>query len=132
MVKALTPDQAFAVAPYKLAFTIAKYKMPFNKCDPIVEFARSADPQSKVFSHMASSRKTITTKTVELHEKVLKPELKRLVEQSPFWLLIVDESSDSAMQEQMTMYVRCIDLEERCVATKISAVRANKRPPRCS
>ena len=31
---------------------------------------------------------------------------------------MVDESSDSAMQEQMAMYVLCIDLQERCVATK--------------
>ena len=63
MVKALTPDEAVTVAPYKLAFTIEKYKMPFNKCDAIVQFARSADPQSKVFSRMPSSRKTVT-KTV--------------------------------------------------------------------
>ena len=31
---------------------------------------------------------------------------------------MVDESSDSATQEQMAMYVRCIDLQERGVATK--------------
>ena len=87
MVKALIPDQAVAVAPYKLAFTLGKYKMPFNKCDAMVEFAQSADSQSKVFSQMASSRNTITTKTVELHEKVLKPELRQLVEQS---LLVIN------------------------------------------
>ena len=84
----------------------------------MVEFAQSADPQSKVFSRMASSRKIVTSKTVELHEKVLKLELRHLVEQSHFWSLMVDESSDSATQEQMTIYVSFIDLEERCVATK--------------
>ena len=118
MVKALTPDEAVAVASYKLAFTIAKYKMPFSKCDALVEFARSADPQSKVFSRMASSRKSVTTKTVELHEKVLKPELRQLVERSPFWSLMIDESSDTATQEQMAMYVRYIDVEGGCIATQ--------------
>ena len=39
MVKALTPDEAVPVASYKLTFTIAKYKMPFSKCDALVEFA---------------------------------------------------------------------------------------------
>ena len=57
LLKSVTPDQSVAVAPYKLAFTIAKYKMPFNKFDSMVEFAQCADPQSRVFSRMASSRK---------------------------------------------------------------------------
>ena len=69
--------------------------MPFNKCDAIVELTKCADPQSKVFSQMACSRKTIT---VELHEKVLKPELKKKIEDSPFWSLMIDESTDSATQ----------------------------------
>lgn len=118
MVKALTPNQAVALAPYVLAYTITKYKMPFNKCEAMVEFAKCADPQSKVFSRMPSSRQSITTKAVELHEKVLKTELKLCIEDSPFWSLMVDESIDSATQEQMVMYVRYVDVMKKCISTK--------------
>ena len=55
MDKALTPSQAVAVAPYKLAFMITKHKMPFTTCE-----------------------------SIELYERVLQTELKQLVEQSPF------------------------------------------------
>ena len=50
MVKALSPDETVSLAPYKLAYTVTKYKMHFSKCDAIVEFTKCADPQSKVFS----------------------------------------------------------------------------------
>jgi len=132
MAKALLPDQVVSLAPYKLAYTIAKYKMPFNKCEPMVEFAKCADPQSKVFSRMACSRKTITTKAVELHEKVLKSELKKGIEESPFWSLMIDESTDSATQEQMAMYVRFIDPMKRCITTKFLQLEQIKGHPNAS
>ena len=47
----------------------AEREREFRQCEAMVEFARCSDPQSKVFSRMACSRKTITTKAVELHEK---------------------------------------------------------------
>ena len=132
MAKALSPDQAVSLAPYKLAYTITKYKMPFNKCEAMVEFARCADPQSKVFSRMACSRKTITTKAVELHEKVLKSELKKGIERSPFWSLIVDESTDSATQEQMALYVRFIDTMNKCISTKFLQLEQIRGHPNAS
>ena len=111
-------NQVVAVAPYKLAFMITKNKMSFSKCEAVIKFARSADPESKVFSSMASSRKTITTKACELHVNILQPELKQLVVQSPFWSLMVDESTDSSTKEQMAMYVRCVDLMQKRIVTK--------------
>ena len=48
--------------PYKLAFVLAKHKLPFSTCEAFSEFARSADPSSSVFSQMACSRGTITNK----------------------------------------------------------------------
>ena len=97
---------------------VTKHKMPFSKCEAIVEFARSADPESQVFARMSNSRKTITDRAQELYEKVLQPELKQLVEQSPFWSLMVDESTDSSTKEQMAMYVRFADLSQECISTK--------------
>jgi hypothetical protein len=49
---------------------------------------------------------------------VLQPELKQLVEQSPFWLLMVDESMDSSTKEQNALYVRFGDLTQQCIVTK--------------
>lgn len=63
------------MAPYKLAFTLAKNELPFSACEAFVSFAKAADPESLVFKHMASSRTTIA---VELHQKVLQPELKQI------------------------------------------------------
>ena len=42
---------------------------------------------------------------------------------------MVDESSDSATQEQMAMYVRCIDLEKSCVATKFMQLEQVRGDP---
>ena len=52
-------------APYKLA----KNKLPFSACEE--SFA--------VLKHMASSKNTIATKTFELHQKVLQPELEQKI-----------------------------------------------------
>jgi hypothetical protein len=62
-------------------------------------------------------RQTITANAVELHEKVLIPEIKLCVEKSPFWSLMVDESIDSATQEQMVMYVRFVDVMKKCISS---------------
>ena len=37
-------------ASYKLAFTLAKYKLPLSSCDAMLEFAKAADPNSAVVS----------------------------------------------------------------------------------
>ena len=86
--------------------------MPFNKCEAVVEFARSADPESQVFAKMSHSQKTITNRAQELYEKVLQPKLKQLVEQS------LDESTDSSTKERIALYVRFADLSQKCIVTK--------------
>ena len=53
LTRALQPDQLSKLAPYKLAFVIGKHKMPFYTCYAFLEFSRSADPNSPVFSRMA-------------------------------------------------------------------------------
>lgn len=75
MFKALEPSVLAKVAPYKLAFTIAKHKMPFSSCGAFVEFAKAADPNSSVLKNMAGSRETITRRTQEIHQVVLKPNI---------------------------------------------------------
>ena len=113
MASVLQPTQLVKLAPYKLAFVLAKHKLPFSTCEAFSEFARSADPSSSVFSQMACSRGTITKKTQELHKVVLKPLVVQNVNNSPYWSLIADESCDSATQEQLGLYVRYINLEKQ-------------------
>ena len=98
--KAVSPSQLQRLAPYKLAFTLASHKMPFSACEAFTTFAHAADPDSVVFKNIAGSRNTIATKTLEIFEKVLKPELTQKITDSPFWSLMADDSTDSAVQEQ--------------------------------
>ena len=111
--KATTPSQLHVIAPYKLAFTIAKHKMPFSSCEAFTAFARAADPESIVFKDMAGSRNTIATKSVELYEKVLRPELTEKVNDSPYWSIMADDSTDSSVCEQCGVYARFVDMQER-------------------
>ena len=111
--KATTPSKLRVIAPYKLAFTIAKHKMPFSSCEAFTAFAMAAGPESVVFKDMARSRNTIATKTVELYEKVLRPELTKKVNDSPYWSIMADDSTDSSVCEQCGVYARFIDMQER-------------------
>ena len=109
---ALQPNPLVQIAPYKLAFVIGKHKMPFSSCDAFLEFARNCDPNSFVFKRMAGSRDTVTRRSQEIHQKVLRPNVIKGVKNSPFWSIMADESTDSATKEQLGVYVRYIDLED--------------------
>ena len=69
MASALQPNELVKLAPYKLAFVLAKHKLPFSTCEAFSEFARSADPNSSVFSQMACSRGTITKKKTKSYTR---------------------------------------------------------------
>lgn len=111
MVKALEPNMLLKTAPFKLAFTIAKHKMPFSSCGAFLEFARAADPNSSVLRNMVGSRETIAKRTQEIYQIVLRPHIVHAVNASPFWSIMADESTDSATMEQLGIYVRYIDLD---------------------
>ena len=121
--KATTPSQMRVIAPYKLAFTIAKHKMPFSSCEAFTAFARAADPESIVFKDMAGSRNTIATKSVELYEKVLRPELTEKVNDSPYWSIMADDSTDSSVCEQCGVYARFVDMQERSITTRFLSLQ---------
>ena len=106
------------MALYKLALALAKHKMPFSACEAFITFAKVADPDSIVFKNMAGSRNTIATKTVELYENILRPELTEKITNSPYWSLMADDSTDSAVQEQCGVYARFIDLEHQIISTR--------------
>ena len=82
---ALNSDELTILAPYKLAFVLGKHKMPFSSCSAFIEFARFADPNSVVFSRMPAGRYTITRRTQDLHQQVLKPAVVQGVKKSPYY-----------------------------------------------
>ena len=125
--KAITPNQLRLIAPYKLAFTIAKHKMPFSSCEAFIAFARAADPESVVFKDMAGSRNTIAVKTVEW--KVLRPELTECVNDSPYWSIIADDSTDSSDYEQCGVYARFIDLQKRSITNRFLSLQCIQGHP---
>ena len=65
----LGPHDLIKTSPCKLAYTIAKHKMPFSSCDAFIEFAKAANQDSVVFQKMASSRQTITRRSVDIHRR---------------------------------------------------------------
>ena len=109
---ALEPDELVKLAPYKLAFVIAKCKMPFSSCHAFVKFARAAAPNSVVFSRMPGGRDTITRRTQEIHKAILKLSVVNCVRNSPFWSVVADESTYSATKEQLGVYIRYFDLDQ--------------------
>ena len=115
MKHSMEPNQLFKLAPYKLAFIINKHKMPFNSSTTFVKFATMTDPNSVAFSHMPSSRETITRRTRDIHQKVLRPNLINQLKNSIFWSIIVDESTDTTTKEHMCMYVRFVNVEKQAV-----------------
>ena len=61
---------------------------------------------------IAGSRDTITRRSREIHQSILKPHIIQGVQKSPFWSLMADESTDSATMEQLGVYVRYVDVDK--------------------
>ena len=120
---ALNSDELTILAPYKLALVLGKHKMPFSSCSAFLEFARCADPKSVVFSRMPAGRDTITRRTQDLHQRVLKPTVVQGVMKSPCWCLIADESTDSSTHEQLSLFVRYINLQEQKVVEEFLEIK---------
>jgi hypothetical protein len=85
-------------------------------CDAFLELSRAADLNSLVLKRMAGSRDTITKRTREIHQAVLRPQVIAVVNESPFWSIMADESTDSATMEQLGVYVRYIDMEKSMIS----------------
>ena len=110
-------------APYKLAYVIGREKLPLSACSTFVDFAKSADPSSTVFQQMASSRFTVTEKTLKIHEKVLSPELFAGVSNSPWFSIVCDESTDISVSEQLIVYARYVDVQARELVSRFIELR---------
>ena len=81
----------------------------------------AADPDSDVFKQMASSRRTITRKTIEIHG-FLKRELRDNICKALFWSYMLDESTDMSVTEEVIAYARFVNIAKGEVMTRFLAV----------
>ena len=118
--KYLDPAKLASLAPYKLAFVIAKRKKTFSDCNMCVEFASAADPLSKVFTNMASSHRTVVRRmNIFLY---MKDELKDEIQKAMFLGIMADESTDTEVSEQLILYMRYADIIKEAISTCFACV----------
>ena len=117
----LDPQRKIALASYKLAYIVSQNKKPLSDCEHYVEFAMAADPDSDVFKQIASSRRTITRKTIEIHG-FLKRELMDDICKALFWSYMLDESTDKFVTEEVIVYARFVNIAKGEVMTRFLAV----------
>ena len=120
--KYLDPAKLASLAPYKLAFIIAQHKKPFSDCNMCVEFASAADPLSKVFSNMASSRRTVVRRMNDIF-LYMKDELKDEIQKAMFLGILADESIDTAVSEQLILYMRYVDISKEAIITRFAGIQ---------
>ena len=108
-----------SLAPYKLAFVIAQRKKAFSDCNMCVEFASVADPLSKVFTNMASSRRTVVQRMYDIFLN-MKDELKDEIQKAMFLGIMADESTDTAVSEQLILYMRYVDISREAISTRFA------------
>ena len=54
------------LASFKLAFTLTQHHKPLSFGEPIIDWALSCDPDSKVFKEIPTSRQTLTHRVTDL------------------------------------------------------------------
>ena len=120
--KYLDPAKLASLAPYKLAFVIAQRNKPLSDCNMCVEFASAVDPLSKVFTNMASSRRTVVRRMNNIF-LYMKDEVKDEIQKVMFLGIMADESTDTAVSEQLILYMRYVDISREAIITRFAGIR---------
>ena len=97
-------------------------KHPFSAAEDFIEFARLADPDSPVFSAAPDSRRTITKRTEEIADCILRAELLPNIHHSPYFCLMLNDSLDKATHEQCLLMVTYIDVSTTEVVSKFLSI----------
>ena len=80
-----------------------------------VEFASAAGPLSKVFTNMASSRRTVVRR--------MNDELKDEIQKAMFLGIMADDGTDTAVSEQLILYMRYVDISREAISTRFASVQ---------
>ena len=117
----LQPATLLNEATYKLGMTLVKHHKPISFAEPMVNWAASCDPDSRIFKNMAKSRQTISRRITDI-SKFIESETLSSLQGAPAWSLLMDESTDSADHAQAVLYVRYPDAAKKCVVTKFLTI----------
>ena len=86
-----------------------------------VKFAVAADPHSAVFTNMASSRITVVRRMNDIYS-YLKDKLHNEIQKAFFFSIMADESTDTAVSEQLILYMRYVDINRKEIVTHFSGI----------
>ena len=125
----LGPQKLIEEVPYKLAYILAQYKLPFSVCGAFMDFAKVADPGSEVFHKATGSRRTVVRRMEDIYEKVIKPEVQGAANDALCWSYAIDESMDKGSVEQLGIFIRFINIPKEQVAVKFLAYEPVKGSP---
>ena len=87
-----------------------------------VKFASAADPLSKVFTYIASSRRTVVRRMNDIF-LYMKDELKDEIQKAMFLGIMADESTDTAVSEQLILYMLYVDISREAIITRFAGVQ---------
>ena len=91
----MQPSTLINEATYKLGLTLVKHHKPVSFAEPMVNWAASCDPESKIFKNMPKSRQTISRRISDLATFIQSENVHDL-QSAPALSLLMDESTDSA------------------------------------
>ena len=109
------------LASFKLAFTLTQHHKPLSFVEPIIDWAQSCDPDSKVFKEIPRSRQTLTRRVTNL-AAFIQEENRSHILTSAAWGIQMDESTDKSGHAQAILYAQFIDGDKSCVDTKFLTI----------
>ena len=93
------------LASFKLAFTLTQHHKLLLFGEPIIDWAQSCDPDSKVFKKISRSRQTLTRRITEL-AAFIQEENRSHILTSAAWGIQMDESTNKSGHAQ-AFYMLC-------------------------
>ena len=78
---------------------------------------------------MAKSRYSVTKKLVDIHEKIIVPNLTEQINDALYWAYMIDETTDSSVEEQLSIYVRFVDLSKAKIETQFLCIEELRGSP---
>ena len=87
------------LASYKLGFTLTQHHKPLSFGEPIIDWAQSCDPDSKIFKEIPRSRQTLTRRVIDL-AAFIQDENRSHIITSAAWGIQMDESTDKSGHAQ--------------------------------
>ena len=89
--------------------------------EPVIEWAQSCDPNSKVFKEVPKSWQTLTRRVAELAD-FIGTENKTGILSSLAWAVQMDETTDQGSDAQLIVYAHSTDKQTGIIETKFLTI----------